>query len=135
MVNGSIKSVVVLNAFFLFSGLAAQSQDLVEMSFIQTDGLVFSVKTQGDILYLAEFRGFSSLFKSVDISNPEQPAVLDSFLTAGFITDFALNSDYAYLSMADNEFGLRILDIADPANIKEVHFLEGGESTGTFLAG
>jgi len=63
MVNRSIKSVVELSAFFLFSGLAAQSQDLVEMSFIQTDGLVFSVKTQGDILYLAEFRGFSSLFK------------------------------------------------------------------------
>lgn len=123
----------IISVIICFFNVSSYAQNLTQLSFIESSGIVFSVKSQGDYLYFVDFRGSFSFFKSVDVSKPNEPAVLDSFMTAGFITDFDLNENYAYLSMADNEFGLRILDLSDPSNIQEVLFLEGSESVGTFF--
>lgn len=127
-----------LKRFFVLAGILSiagllQARGLTQLSAVRTTGSVFAVKVQGDYLYLVDFRGSASLFKTVDVSDPTKPAVLDSFFTAGFIVDFDVNGGVAYLAMADNEFGLRILDISDPARIAEIAFLQGGEKSGTFF--
>ena len=117
----------------LFFVVLLQAQSLTQLSTIKTTGGVFALKVQGDYLYFVDFRGSSSMFKTADVSDPTNPAVLDSFFTAGLIVDFEVNGDFAYLAMADNEFGLRILDISDPNHIAEISFLQGGEKFGTFF--
>ncbi len=62
MAKRLIQSTVVCNLVIFFSCLPALGQNLVEMSFLPTRGTVFSVKTQARTLYLAEFRGASSMF-------------------------------------------------------------------------
>ncbi|HEX9654677.1 MAG TPA: FlgD immunoglobulin-like domain containing protein [bacterium] len=114
-------------------GSILNAQNLNQLSFIPSDGVAFAVKAQGNHLYFVDWRGSSSLFISVDMSNPNQPVVEDSLLMAGFAVEFDLNGQYAYLAMADNEFGLRILDISAPAAIKEIVFIEMGEIFGTFF--
>ena len=129
---GYLKKFLVPGTVF-FLVVSLQSQSLTQLSAIKTNGSIFAVKVQGDYLYFVDFRGSSSMFKTADVSDPTNPAVLDSFFTAGLIADFDVNGDFAYLAMADNEFGLRILDISDPTDIAEISFLQGGEKFGTFF--
>jgi hypothetical protein len=95
--------------------------------------VAFGVKAQENHLYFVDWRGSSSLFKSVDVSDPTEPRVLDSLVMTGFAVDFDLNGQYAYLAMADNEQGLRILNISNPADIQEAVFIELGEIFGAFF--
>lgn len=111
---------------------ALHAQQLVMLAFIKTTAPVRSIRSMGNYVYFSEVHESFSYFKVAEITSPSNPVVVDSFMTAGLITDFDLNQNYAYLSMADNEFGLRILDISNPADIKEVVFLEGTEANGTY---
>lgn len=124
--------VQIVSGIFFFFQAILHAQPLVQLAFIKSNGSVPAVQSEGNSVYFSEIRGSFSFFKSVDISRTEHAIVIDSFLTLGTIQDFDLNEENAYLAMADNEFGLRILNIADPANIQEVSFAEGTETFGTF---
>ncbi len=117
---------------FFFYATLLQAQGLTELAFLKTIGSVSAVQSTGNFVYFSEIHSSFSYFKRVDISHPTQPVVVDSFKTAGTILDFDINGDYAYLAMADNEFGTRILKIAGSAKIQEALFFEGTEVFGVF---
>ncbi|MGH7494473.1 MAG: hypothetical protein ACREOO_19035 [bacterium] len=88
---------LIFGLFFLEQA-ALQSQPFTQLAWIKTSGSVSSTRASGEHTYFSEIRDTFSYFKSVDISDPGQPVVIDSFMTAGTILDFDLNGAYAYLS-------------------------------------
>ncbi len=95
----------------------------------------YLIRKNNNYLYSAETDSFTSfsVFKIWNISDIHNPALLDTFLTTGMISDLLIDSDHAYLAMADNEMGLRILNISNPAVIQEDTMIEGSESNGLYL--
>ncbi len=75
------------------------------------DGASLAVTVQGDIMYL----GTGQRIALLDISNPAMPRVIGKTQTfPGIVVDFAISGGLAYV--ADDEAGLRIVDVSDPAN-------------------
>jgi len=57
---------------------------------------------------------------SLDISNPSEPSVLESYDTPGYAEACAIHGQYVFV--ADGPYGLRILSIANPGQTIEVGF-------------
>ena len=94
------------------------------------------VVVRGDVAFVA---GVTSSFTSVDISNPDGPAVLDTTPQSlgGKLVDVALNGDFAF--GADFFFvnGVPILNVEDPADIVPrdiLLFNQFGDDNGTGIA-
>ncbi len=72
------------------------------------------VKVRGDYAYL----GSGNELQIVDVSNPEKPRGVAGFIVGGTdsANNFVISGDYAYFLAS--QFGLVIVDIADPTNPK-----------------
>mgnify|MGYP002387827030 CR=1 FL=1 len=75
------------------------------------EGASLAVDIQEDILYL----GIGQRLALLDISNPAMPLIIGKTQTfAGIVVDFVISGGLAYV--ADDEAGLRIVDVTDPTN-------------------
>ncbi len=92
------------------------------------------VKKSGRYLYSTEVSMTGSCFRVWDISDIFAPALMDSVHTADFISNFELKGDYAYLATSGTGSGLKILNIADAADIKEDTLIVGSEVTNLFIS-
>ncbi len=125
------KMAQTMFAAWLCSSTVIYAQKLTELAFIKTTGSVLAVQAVDKLLYFSENQGGAFAFWSVDVSRPKS-VLLDSFRTAGFNVDFDIAGGYAYLAIADVARGIRILNVNNPADIKNVKLMEIGEPTGTF---
>ena len=76
----------------------------------QIGGITEAVAVQGDYAYL----GVGSRLVVLDVSNPANPMVVgQTGVLPDVVQDVAVAGDYAYV--ADDDAGLRIIDVTDPA--------------------
>jgi hypothetical protein len=61
---------------------------------------------------------FVSTVEAVDFTDPGRPALRDFFDTPGYVHGIAITDRHAFV--ADGDTGLIILDITDPANLRQV---------------
>ena len=73
--------------------------------------MLFDVMTSGDVAYAASFGGG---FISVDLTDPDNLAVIQQQMW-GFLNAVDITGNYAWI--ADGQYGLRVADITDPANM------------------
>jgi hypothetical protein len=72
----------------------------------------------GDYLYITIPPDSGLLI--VDISDPDSSQIASFFNTEGYLYDVFVSGDYAYL--ANDDRGLRIIDVSDPIEPKEVGY-------------
>jgi hypothetical protein len=101
----------IMAGFFLASPYYVVAQQLNPLAFIKTTGSVLAVQAVDTLLYFSENQDGSFAFWSADVTKAAEPALLDSFSTAGLNIDFDIHAGYAYLAVADAAYGLRILNI------------------------
>ena len=73
-----------------------------------------AVDVVGNIAYFAN----GVIFEIVDFTNPENPVELGKLVLPDLISDIVISGIYAFV--ADGNAGLRIIDISDPADPKEI---------------
>ncbi len=76
------------------------------------DGL--KIATQGDYVYVI-INGGSPDFVVLDISNPDSPVQVGSFVLNGSPVDIEVIGNYAYIASNDNAEELKILDVSNPS--------------------
>ena len=94
-----------------------------EVAAVDIDGYLVKIKVIDDIAYAAD----SSGIWFIDIANPLEPTIIDSFIPEGFFPQFELDGDYLYY-VNSIEPCLRIVDISDlsePAEIGSYHRRRG----------
>ncbi|MDP8238093.1 MAG: T9SS type A sorting domain-containing protein [Candidatus Hatepunaea meridiana] len=110
--------------------ISDQHQMKLKGSFNQNPGYVQNILLKDDIAFLLSDRDLIA----VDISNPANPYQLsriDINVTIGeivygnaLIGDLAISGDYLYVGTAEN--GVKIIDISDNSDLKEVGVFEEG---------
>jgi len=84
---------------------------------------VYDVMTSGDVAYAVSFGGG---MMSVDIANPASPVLIQQQMW-GFLNAVDVTDQIAWV--ADGQSGLRVVDIADPANMATLATLAiGGQA-------
>ena len=105
------------------------------LGYVSSTYAVSTAVISGDRLYIAcEREGLVSF----DISNPRDINAMRNsrvrFDTQGYVWDVTIQDDLAYI--ADGEFGMRIINIANPQNPEEVGFYDTpGNCTDVAVAG
>jgi len=89
----------------------------MEASVYDTPGDGYGVYVKGNLAYVAD--GFLGV-QIIDVSNPNAPTSLGSYDT-NWAWNVYVSGSYAYVA---DSIGLRILNVADPANISEAGFYE-----------
>ena len=87
------------------------------------------VQVVGNYAYLTAYGDGLSI---IDISDPNSLAGVGYYNTPGWAIDVAVSGDYAYVA---DYWGLRILNVADPANPFEVGSYAAGGGTGVAVQG
>ncbi len=76
-----------------------------------------SVFNMDNYLYVAEYdRGGNDWLEIIDISDPSNPHLLNSYRTAATVKDIYLEGNYAYLLVDGIPENIEILDISNPSN-------------------
>lgn len=89
--------------------------------FIQGNG-VFGMDLKNDVLFLT--LGTGGIVCSMDVSDKNSPFVIQTMtIPGGQCRDIILKDNYAYAAHAG---GLKVIDIADPANMQIVHSIGNG---------
>ncbi|MHA1555694.1 MAG: hypothetical protein ACTSPM_02050 [Candidatus Heimdallarchaeota archaeon] len=110
------------------SGLANISKTVFPNMFDQY--AVLDVRVQGNIAYIA---GGLDGFYTLDISNPNQPILLDRFDTTPFnVKKLDVDGQFAYVVSSTNVY---IFDISDPTDIKETDSIAGSGMTDVDIEG
>lgn len=100
-------------------GLADISKTVCDNPF--NDFQVLDVRVQGNIAYVA---GGLDGFYTLDISNPNQPVLLDRYETTPHnVKKLDVEGQFAYVCSSGIVY---ILDISDPTDIKETDIIFGG---------
>jgi hypothetical protein len=94
------------------------------VGFYVTPGSAQDVAVRDSHAYVAD--GEAGLL-ILDISTPAAPRVVSNYAPAGSVRALALAGDYAYV-VGDWDFGLRIVDVTDPANPTEAGFVRRSSS-------
>ncbi|RMI03731.1 MAG: hypothetical protein D6681_09405 [Calditrichaeota bacterium] len=114
--NGKLMGA--MGGVFLCLTVVAYAQTLTQVGFVTANAPALGVKVQGNYLYFAEPGSPSGVFRSVDVSDPANPVALASFATPGLIIDVwvqeTFQGAFAFLGMADNEAGIRVMDVSNP---------------------
>ncbi|MHA1243723.1 MAG: LVIVD repeat-containing protein [Candidatus Heimdallarchaeota archaeon] len=109
-------------------GLADISQTVCDNPF--ADFQVLDVRVQGNIAYIA---GGLDGFYTLDISNPNQPVLLDRFETTPYnVKKLDVDGQFAYL-VSDSR--VYIFDISDPTDIRETSYISGSQMTDVDIEG
>lgn len=80
-----------------------------------------AISYSNNVVYLGTTRAGSSTaeFFSIDVRDPRNPQVLDSFKLGNGVNDILIKNNFAYIASPNTE-ELKILDISDPGNLLEV---------------
>ncbi|MFC1800169.1 FlgD immunoglobulin-like domain containing protein [Candidatus Eisenbacteria bacterium] len=76
-----------------------------------TPGDARGIAISGDYVYVADL---TSGLQLIDVSDPEDPAIVGSYDTPGNAYGVAISGDRAYV--ADDAFGLQVISIGNPTN-------------------
>ena len=131
MMNKMVSTLMALGLMYF----NLHGQTLTQHAFIETAGIVTDVEMgQENVVYFTELTLSNILLHSVDISDPQNPVILDTYSRTGFSADFEINGDIAYLMVADeNPGGIQIVDISDPNTLQGSTFVPSGERGGSFF--
>lgn|GEM_PF-2216392 len=101
------------------------------MALIETEGLFWEVKVQGDYAYLVGSDLGLKIFNVSDPENPEEVGSYDAPNQSG-ITGISVVGDLAYVAVSGGG-GLRILNVSDRRNPHEVGIYEAPGSIHSFV--
>ncbi len=87
------------------------------------------IAIDGDVV----FAGFSQFLVAIDVSDKLNPVRISNIVFSEHIQDFTLSGNYAYVANGDS--GVRVVDIADPANLVEVGADVGGFAQSIAISG
>jgi len=93
---------------------------------IDTPDNAEALDLQGNCLFLAHYQGVGSNNKHIDpidVSNPAHPVLLNRFYTASNDKDLVVRGNYGYV--AEESYGLRIINISNPTDIQTVARIDG----------
>ncbi|UYP45638.1 hypothetical protein NEF87_001923 [Candidatus Lokiarchaeum ossiferum] len=98
-----------------------------EIGQIDTNGETMNVQIRDNIAYVIDTQDDNpGGLMLIDISDPESPELLGSYIDGGMIWDFELQGDLAYL--ANRYDGLEIVNISNPSSIHRIgHYRPGHE--------
>ena len=85
------------------------------MSRVQLGYFATNMAVAGDIAYVVHYAWYSEyygLLRTIDVSNPDQPAILGKCCTQGGGYDVAVAGEYAYI--ANGERGFAVIDVSQP---------------------
>ncbi len=126
--------------YYFLRAYEFQTQGSQNMSIVHSwavPNAAYMIRKNGNILYTVEADEFfmSTVLKTWNVSDMHNPVLLDSLSNTGVISDMQIGFNKAYLAMVDNEMGIKILNISNPADIQIDTMLDIGETTGLFILG
>lgn len=128
------KLVVVLFIFILnIIPVNCSTNDVIisfeKLSEINTGNAPFDVQLSGNLALVSDYHGGLSVF---DVSNASEPMLIDN-LPLSLAHYFHIAEEFAYVACWN--YGLKIVNITDPANLTEVgSYNDGVEVGSTFVA-
>ncbi len=126
--------------YYFLRAYEFQTQGSQNMSIVHSwavPNAAYLIRKDGNILYTVETNeeAMYSVFKTWNVSDLNNPILLDTLYNSGMISDLRIAFNKAYLAMTDNEMGIKILNISNPADIQIDTMLDIGETTGLFILG
>ena len=99
------------------------------LSTTNTGGGTHDIEVVDDIAYVIDtFHDDPGGLVSINISDPSNPQILDSFFEGGIPSAVSVKGDYAYV--VNRETGLKIFDVSNPSNITKIgSYYDGGSSS------
>ena len=128
------KLIVVLFIFILnIIPVNCSTNDVIisfeKLSEINTGNAPFDIQLSGNLALVSDYHGGLSVF---DVSNASEPMLIDN-LPLSLAHYFHVVEEFAYVACWN--FGLKIVNITDPANLTEVgSYNDGVEVGGTFVS-
>ena len=145
--NGAVTDIVFSNSLAFISGEYWDHLQVVDLSNPYSPVIVGSINAEestinrgqyyvgggpiilvGNLLFQASWTCGVGIF---DVSKPESIRVIGNFDTPDPYLDVSISGHIACI--ANQSDGLRLLDVSDPLNIKEIGSLSPGLASGTFL--
>lgn len=72
-------------------------------------------------VYVGTKKATGPEFHIIDVSSPDNPTALGSFEVNGAVNMIYVKNNIAYIAFGGDNYELKILDVNDPANIKELY--------------
>jgi hypothetical protein len=69
----------------------------------------------------------------LDVNDPTNPRLLGEFPTEDYVISVSVSGGYAYL--ADEDFGVRVVDVSEPGDVEMVGAARFGETRSVAIAG
>jgi hypothetical protein len=109
----------IINVSNLASPIVVSS---LKLSGVSGSGAVGqSVFYSNSKVYIGTQKATGPEFHVIDVSNPSSPTDLGSFEVNGAINMIYVKNNIAYIAFAGDNYELKILDVSDPANIREFY--------------
>ncbi|MGH1364621.1 MAG: T9SS type A sorting domain-containing protein [Calditrichia bacterium] len=105
---------------------------ITRLSSKRTQRPVYHVEKAGDFLFGLELDSLPQL-KSWNVSDPENPIILDSLPFFGLPNSIAISGNYAYIPLQFGVNGIAVVDISNPAALSSPTQLIGFDARSSFV--